>query len=320
MEKPKLNRRESSVSRVVKTEDEEMFLQVFKDMFEKQQLFDLPEKEKALFFQELVKNINGYMGEFITKYGATPIDVEDKHIHFIDRSKGGESMAKKIDKIRASGVRASFMPRGQGVFILEYDEDKKLELATILVHEMLHFNSFFSYEKSEDFADKRPMDVPICIQTQDVEKNILLRIRRGGLRVFTKEKDMYFKYLDEAVIEELAIRFSEKYFPQIHILSKELEKEKQLYHLLSSETQRKPISRYTYSEERENLNDLVDDIYKKNKDSFESREDVFNVFAKAVLTGRLLPPARLMEKTYGKGSFRVLGKRTADSAENDLAK
>ncbi|MDA2922375.1 hypothetical protein MYX07_03865 [Patescibacteria group bacterium AH-259-L07] len=322
MEKAKLNRRESSVSRVVKTKDEELFLQAFKDIFEKQQFFSaVPEKEKSPLLQELIKNINDYMGEFIVQYGTTPVDIKDKHIHFVDRSKATESMKEEIDGARARGVQATFFPQRQGVIIWEgYEEDEKLELATGLVHEMFHFNSFHAYEKSEDLADKRPVDAEICIQTEGVEKDILLRGRRSGLKVFAKEKDIYFKILDEAVIEELTIRFSEEYFPQIDILSKELEKENQQTRDLSLEVRRKFISRYAYDHERESLHDLIDDVYEKNKDSFESREDVFNVFAKAVLGDRLLPLARLIEKTYGKGSFRGLGKKTVDSARESLAK
>ncbi|MDA2935998.1 hypothetical protein MYX06_02165 [Patescibacteria group bacterium AH-259-L05] len=321
MEKAKLDRRESSVSRIVKTEDEQEFLQYFKDMFENRQFHDIPEKEKTPFIQELIKNINDYMGEFVAQYGTTPVDIKDKHIYFIDRSKATENKKKKIDKARAKGFMAVFAPQAQGVVIWEeYDEDKKLELGTLLTHEMLHFNSFFVYEESEDLANKRPEDLLFCIQTENDEKDILLRRRRSGLKVFTKERDTYFKYLDEAVIEELTIRFSEKYFPQIDALSKELEKENQLYHLISSTTRRKLISRYEYEFERDDLNDLIDEAYKKNKDSFKSREDVFTVFAKAVLTGRLLPLARLIEKTYEKGSFRGLGKKTAKSAQERRAK
>ncbi|MDA2922374.1 hypothetical protein MYX07_03860 [Patescibacteria group bacterium AH-259-L07] len=316
MEKAKLNRRESSISRVLKTEDEEKFLQYFKDMFENRQFLNLPEKEKAPFLQELIKNINDYMGEFVAQYGTTPVDIKDKHIYFIDRSKATENEKKKIDETRIMGVQAVFAPQAQGVVMWEeYDEDKKLELATVLTHEMLHFNSFFVYEESEGLVNKRPEDLLICIQTEDYEKDILLRRRRGGLKVLTKEKDIYFGYLDEAVIEELTIRFSEEYFSHIDMLSKELEEENQLNHNFSSETRCKPISRYTYDKEREDLHELVNEIYKKNKDAFGSKEDIFNVFAKAVLGGQLLPLARLIEKTYGKGSFRILGKITAKSVQ-----
>jgi hypothetical protein len=70
---------------------------------------------------------------------------------------------------------------------------------------------------------------------------------------------------------------------------------------------------YPYHQERQQLNQLVDELYKKNSDSFASREQVFHVFAEATMRGALLPVARLIEKSFGKGSFRKLAERSADT-------
>ena len=74
---------------------------------------------------------------------------------------------------------------------------------------------------------------------------------------------------------------------------------------------------YPYHDERQQFNALVDELYVKNKDDFESREQVFDLFANATLTGRLLTVARLIEKTFGKGSFRMIGERSADKSDRD---
>ena len=55
------------------------------------------------------------------------------------------------------------------------------------------------------------------------------------------------------------------------------------------------------------MNTLIGEIYVKNSESFSSEEDVFKMFAEAVMTGRLLKVARIIEKTFGKGSFRQFG-------------
>ena len=55
---------------------------------------------------------------------------------------------------------------------------------------------------------------------------------------------------------------------------------------------------------------IIKEIYMGNRENFESEDDIFNLFAKAVMSGELLPVARLIEKTYGKGSFRKLGQET----------
>ena len=45
---------------------------------------------------------------------------------------------------------------------------------------------------------------------------------------------------------------------------------------------------------------------------FDSTEDIFNLFAKATITGRLLPVARLINKSFGRGSFSEIGEMSAD--------
>ena len=45
-----------------------------------------------------------------------------------------------------------------------------------------------------------------------------------------------------------------------------------------------------------------------NRDQFSNRDEVFERFASAVITGSVLPIGRLIEKTFGKGSYRRLGK------------
>ena len=71
------------------------------------------------------------------------------------------------------------------------------------------------------------------------------------------------------------------------------------------------IASYRY-EEIKKIDEIVKRIYDENKDDFESEDDVFNLFAKAVMNGGLLEVARLIEKTYGKGSFRKLGLKKAE--------
>ncbi len=136
--------------------------------------------------------------------------------------------------------------------------------------------------------------------------------------------------MDEAIITELTMRFDWEYFSQFPELASEV-KERQ--RVIDAESQRSgdnksklkkilanleerhdengnwtaTLKGYSYDKERASLDKLIEDIYEKNKSEFSSSEDVFTMFAKSSMTGRLLPVARLVEKTYGKGSFRMLG-------------
>ena len=70
------------------------------------------------------------------------------------------------------------------------------------------------------------------------------------------------------------------------------------------------VASYGYYKERVKLNKLIDDIYENNKEKFASREDIFIIFAKAALTGRLLEVAHLIDSTFGKGSFSTIAEET----------
>lgn len=63
--------------------------------------------------------------------------------------------------------------------------------------------------------------------------------------------------------------------------------------------------------ERNDLNTIIDELFEKAPDEFNDREEVYQLFAKANFTGRLLPLARKVEKILGKGALRKMGEKTA---------
>ncbi len=62
-----------------------------------------------------------------------------------------------------------------------------------------------------------------------------------------------------------------------------------------------------YESQRKALEYVCGEIQKELSDQFSTADDVFKEFLKAHFTGRLLPITRLVEKTFGEGSFRLLG-------------
>jgi len=63
----------------------------------------------------------------------------------------------------------------------------------------------------------------------------------------------------------------------------------------------------TYISQREVLNYMFTEIQKQFPSEYQSVDDVYKIFLNAHFTGQLLPLARLVEKTFGEGSFRLLG-------------
>ena len=57
---------------------------------------------------------------------------------------------------------------------------------------------------------------------------------------------------------------------------------------------------------------MIDKILEKNPDKFQDKEEVFEVFAKGMITGNILPVGRLVERTFGKGTLRKIGELDQD--------
>jgi hypothetical protein len=73
----------------------------------------------------------------------------------------------------------------------------------------------------------------------------------------------------------------------------------------------------SYETERHVLNTIIDKIYKKKKSSFKDREDVFDVFVKSMMTGNIIPIGKLIDSTFGKGTFRRLGELDSTIQEQE---
>jgi len=263
--------------------------------------FEKFEREKTEEELSLVKNIIEKMEDFVRSYGKEPVKVKPKHIHFLEE----ESFRKEYP----DGAAFYFAPQ-QTVGVV--DSGSHFINALRISHELLHFNSF---------------------QSVEIDKNSKANFRRSGLGTkVTGEQEEFFTQINEAMIEELTIRFERQYFDSIPQVKPEADfKRKYVEALLERypETRENTLDLsyfrrrkneqgknilqfnvYTYEESRHNLRGLINDVFVKNADRFKSTEEVFNLFADAVLNGRLLPLARLLEETYGKGYFRELGDMT----------
>lgn len=263
-----------------------------------------PEQKEVIAF--LIKEIP----LFVKKYGAEPLALKEDHVVLL-RQNILKRLLAALRRNPKTGrfVTASYSVEKQRVKYVYNSDESLLYFAQSLAHEFLHFQSFQSFRK-----------------TVDEEGKVLIQ-RRTGLRIVAEEeggRKALFNDLDEAVIEELARRFSEEIIARCHIgtIQQDIQERKEVQDVLIKRGQRelayevvalegggqRAIS--VYVRERSKLKEVIAKIYKKNKKQFSSKEAVFEVFARAVMSGRLLPLARLMEQTLGKGSFRQLGEET----------
>lgn len=72
------------------------------------------------------------------------------------------------------------------------------------------------------------------------------------------------------------------------------------------------FSRYV---ERYELSQFIDSLYEKAPHEFASKEEIFDMFARANFTGKLLPLARKVEKILGKGAFRNIAEASSQTTK-----
>ncbi len=251
--------------------------------------------------------------EFVKEYGADKAaNVFLNQIHIIDSSNPD---IYALDSRWEPGVQGKFDTWSGRVEIVA-DQSNLAETAHTLVHELIHANAFHSMTVVSNEEDN-----------SNAPSGQSMIGRRGGLSIHEgaadteKPEGSFFKLLDEAVTEELTKRFCERFFGEIPLLKETFQKQKgheDPLLALIDEAEQPKTHRY-YMSERINLGILIDILYQKNQDAFNSYEEVFKLFSAAALTGRLLPIARLIEKTLGKSTFRKIGEATKGSNSDFFA-
>ena len=320
-EKPLLtNQRESGISRIVGFDEkiEAELLDYFRKQFERDQRDGL-EKEHSPELKEIITKVNEKMVDFLERYGVDAVYIPSKNVHILDKSKLDPEKLNKFDE-EYKKSRGFYAPLKQGVAIMDdYREGQKLPFTHTMVHEMLHLNGFYSYQTTS----KENAEITLTNNRDQSEAS--LNIRRSGFAIGTMDgNELLFNDVNEAIITELAIRFEREYFYEWPELRKELKARdkciKEIAEKKGVDVQRvrdtvgslreDKWQTYSYYDVRVKFNMLIDDLYEKNEGRFPSREAVFSLFAKAAMMGKILPVARLIEGTYGKGKFRELGEKT----------
>lgn len=308
----------SSINRVVGNAPQKKKEQILKEIeknFNEQSYKSLKsfEREKSAEEVEIINLANELTNQLRRSYGLNDFNVPLKNIHVIPdffwpRSAVGEAM---------------YIPTMQAVFIMDnsdMNKSKKVYFFKRIIHEILHFKSYNA------------------LQTINTGAKDLLDEYRMGLIVKSRKGDVvYFSNFNEAVTEEMTKRIIINFFSNPSFV-KEAEQTERADGLFSEKTESnknfflrkekntsffrmsgikkadwKMISKFfSYGEERENLNLLMDKIVEKNSGKFKNKEEVLMVFAKGMITGNILPLGRLLDRTFGKGIFRKIGELDKD--------
>ena len=320
----------SSFERVVGNISETEREQILRDKgerFDDQAFEGLRGKERTKTPKELqiVTLVNEATNEVRQRYGLENFDIPPNNIHVITE--------EEWPREKSTALLNSML---QGVAMRE--KLSHIAFMKTAFHEMLHFKSYGAAQ----------------ITTGE---NPELDEYRLGLTVTTRDgKKIYFVNLNEAMTEEMTKLFAKKllnnplFIDEIRQTRDVMEKHAQaitasgeplfdedtfyaeiqggkswresadrLFGKLFGSSVKISTEGFTYKQERKILNTLIDKIFQRNPEMFQEREEVFEVFAKGMMSGNILPVGRLIEKTFGYGTFRKIGELDKDvEAQEEL--
>jgi len=312
----------SSFERVVGNVPETEKEQILRDKgerFDDQVFEDLKGKEREKTPEELqiISLANEATNKIRRKYGLEDFDIPPGNIHVVTEEAWPREKGVAFYNSMLQGVAAREQPA-------------KIVFMKKIFHEMLHFKSYNALQITRG-------------------ENPELDEYRVGLTVHTRDgKRMYFMNLNEAVTEEMTKRFATKLFDN-PLFAEEAKQTKDVIMrypravtgsgepLFDADTfyaevegkkswgeavgslfgvqekvKKVTTESFTYQSERRILNTLIDKILERNSDKFQDREEVFEVFAKGMMSGNILPVGRLIERTFGNGTLRRVGELDQD--------
>lgn len=303
---PEQEKRDSTITKFIGSnlERNEKMRKLYEMKF-RSDYIDPAEREKTEEEKKFLEDTNRLMAEFIKRYGGNPIEMPTNLIRFIDWSKLSVDQAQIFATAFKDGF---FCLDTQGVAIFSntsLTHQNRIGLANDINHELIHANSFQSI---------------IVNPNRDGST----RNERVGLDM---GKRRLFKDLNEAVTAELNKRFHNEFLKDIEFTAEEFKKLKQdmadivarvkdpskfndaasIQHIsLPNGTIKSIIHGFEYGQLRSTLNRIIDKINENNPDKFNDKEEVFNIFARAMITGEVKELAKMIEDTFGPGTFKKL--------------
>ena len=291
---------------------------------------------------ETIAIVESAVDDMVAQYGGKlkPIPLENIHI----LKPGG---VLKVTGGRVMAGNASPL----GFYIFVEKGDSKILFASTLAHEMFHLKSFKSVRLGEsegdvllhrsglNLIDKKDPSAKFGEEKEyfgmleeaivtECTKKVLDKISQE--EIFREEVEVverfrkwvlaYFKRkgLPEGKIDELDEEFKYIDNPKEQVrqvlASSDDENMRQAYAagMFGSLYEQGRVTVTERYRERKKLHNLLDKLAEVSDGKFKSREEVFDVFARANFSGNYLPLARIVESILGKGSFRKIAEEFSE--------
>jgi len=247
---------------------------------------------------EKIKNVHEALAELYEKAGEPKKDLEleksdrdreiielvanatDRFLEELGRNKKVSVPLDHIHYLKEGGVKEYTHGRlgvGSHASVLGeilVDRRNDLETAITTFHELWHAKVY------------------TALQTTIKGK---FKAYREGFSIYSREGDKrWYYYLDEALAGYMTKRFFNEVLERDESFKKEIQESK------------KPIDT-TRLRELADFSRWVHELWERNRDQFKSKDEIVKLFLDGQVNGRILPIARLVEKTYGKEKFRQFG-------------
>ena len=299
-----------------KKEVEDFFSEKFSNpKIEEIERLELKKSEDHIQTIELV---NDETNKLLEKYGLEKFDIGPDNVHLLSK--------ETYENFRDSESAAGCLILDQAIVVNQDMSFPRTLFVHRLFHEMIHLKSRQEIHISKNKA---------IISKTGIAINPKLKHRAAG-------ENKYFVNLDEAITEELSIRFQKNvlrdhpdFEKENKLIEEYVEQRKQngkgtktdevsavlkktFYSADKEEKTKFYPQMASYKKQRMILNALVDKLYDKNQDKFEDREKVFDLFAKSVFTGNIVSRGswgRLIDETFGSGTLQKIAERDYDPKE-----
>lgn len=276
---------------------------------ETRQILESLEYEKKPYEKLAIKQINDVTNSLIEEFGLTPFNVPERNIHIIP-----EKLYKQIEK--NNETTATTFQDKQAIILNAEKLVHPFDRVSSIFHEIIHLKNFLAIEVHEDLYKPYQSGLKVSASQKKAE-------RIGFFTVFSG--------LNEAVVSEIQKRYFWQIIKKNQFLTKEynwqisnqaqefkekIAKEKSITpdEIIWVSKDGKYYNQFPYYEQRKVLNYIVKSIYEDNREKFKSIDEVMKLFFQSYFDGKLLRIAKLIEKSFGRGSFRMIG--TMDDTEN----
>lgn len=294
--------------------DRDEILREGKDRFGDQYFEGLrgAEREKTPEEMQIISLANEMTNKMRLKYDLERFDIPPENIHII--------VEEKWPKEESAGF---FNLTAQSIFVCE--KSSYIAFAKIVFHEMTHFKSYTAVQITQEEQPRfQAYRLGLTVQTRDGQKEYFRNINEAITEELTK------RFINESLENSLFVeevnktRDVKERYPHTRTSSGEILFNEDVFYAeirhkiqedgmeaLSENVKNSNLEisteNFTYRQERQILHILIDALYTKNPDMFQDREEVFEIFAKGMITGNILPVGRLIDTTFGKGTFRRIG-------------